>query len=320
MANVLICPRKYVQGRNALAEAGKHLKILGKKPLLLWDGTVKGIVADTVLASLAGEGLEPVEVDFQGDCTRKEVDRIVAIIEDSAADIAVGLGGGKTLDTAKAAAIETGIRIVTCPTIASNDSPTSAASVWYDDDGNFTHFDCWPFNPDLVLVDSLVISRGPARALAAGMGDALATWVEAKVALETGAGNIAGGVSTLAAMAIAELGYEVLLEHGVEAKRAVESDALTPSVEKVIEANILHSGLGFESGGLATAHWSLPDPSFFEGTDDQRLAFARFVAEKLKAALEQFVALPIEDMTPEQVRAKLQELAPDASGFQPPPA
>jgi glycerol dehydrogenase len=58
----------------------------------------------------------------------------------------------------------------------------------------------------------------------------------------------------MAAMAIAQLGYDVLLEHGVDAKRAVEANVLTPSVEKVIEANILHSGLGFESGGLATAH------------------------------------------------------------------
>lgn len=254
MHNILIAPRKYVQGRGALAEAGKHLKILGNKPLVLWDATVKGIVGKTLLAGLAEEGLEPVDVDFQGDCTRKEVDRVIGIIKNTGADIAVGVGGGKTLDTAKAAAIETGIRIVTCPTIASNDSPTSAASVWYDDDGNFTGFDCWPFNPDLVLVDSLVISRAPVRALVAGMGDALATWVEAKVALQTGAGNIAGGVSTAAAMAIAELGYEVLLEHGLEAKRAVENGVLTPSVEKVIEANILHSGLGFESGGLATAH------------------------------------------------------------------
>ena len=72
------------------------------------------------------------------------------------------------------------------------------------------------------------------------------------------------------------------------------------------------------AGGLATAHWSLPDPSFYEGSDEQRLAFARFVAEKLKATIEQFVALPIEDMTPEQVRARLQHLAPDTSGFQPP--
>jgi len=252
--NVLIAPRKYVQGRNALAQAGTYFKILGKKPLILWDATVKGIVGKVLLASLSEEALEPVDVDFNGDCTRKEVARVVGIIQDTGADIAVGVGGGKVLDTTKAAAIETDIRIVTCPTIASNDSPTSAASVWYDEDGNCTGFDCWPFNPDLVLVDSLVISRAPARALVAGMGDALATWVEAKVALQTGAGNIAGGIATMAAMAIAELGYQILLEHGVEAKRAVENGVLTPSVEKVIEANILHSGLGFESGGLATAH------------------------------------------------------------------
>jgi len=195
-----------------------------------------------------------INVDFAGDCTRKEVDRVIGIIKETSADISIGVGGGKALDTAKAAAIETGIRIVTCPTIASNDSPTSAASVWYDDEGNFTHFDCWPFNPDLVLVDSAVIAKGPVKALVAGMGDALATWVEAKVALKTGAGNLAGGISTMAAMAIAELGYEILLEHGIEAMRAVEAGVLTPSVDKVIEANILHSGLGFESGGLATAH------------------------------------------------------------------
>ena len=254
MLNVLIAPRKYVQGRGALRELGNFLKILGKKPLVLWDDTVKGLVGETVDKSLKDAGLEAVDVAFAGDCTRKEVDRVVGIIKESGADISIGVGGGKTLDTAKAAAIETGIRIVTCPTIASNDSPTSAASVWYDDEGNFTHFDCWAFNPDLVLVDSEVIAKGPVKALVAGMGDALATWVEAKVALSTGAGNLAGGVSTLAAMAIAELGYEVLMEHGIEAKRAVEAGVVTPSVEKVIEANILHSGLGFESGGLATAH------------------------------------------------------------------
>jgi glycerol dehydrogenase len=44
------------------------------------------------------------------------------------------------------------------------------------------------------------------------------------------------------------------MEHGVEAKRAVELNAITPAVEKCVEANVLLSGLGFESGGLATAH------------------------------------------------------------------
>jgi glycerol dehydrogenase len=58
----------------------------------------------------------------------------------------------------------------------------------------------------------------------------------------------------MAAMAIARLCYDVLLEHGVEAKRAVERHLVTPAVEKVVEANVLLSGLGFESGGVATAH------------------------------------------------------------------
>ena len=254
MNNILITPRKYVQGRGALSEIGPLVSIIGKKPLLLWDKTVKGIIGNTVLDSLKSAKIDYVDVDFQGDCTRKEVDRIIGIIKESGADISVGLGGGKTLDAAKAAAIDTGIRIVTCPTIASTDSPTSAATVWYDDDGNCTGFDCWNFNPDLVLVDSEVIAKAPARTLVAGMGDTLATWIEAKVALQTGAGNLAGGKSTLAAMAIAKLGYDILMEHGLQAKLSAEAGVLTPAVEKVIEANILHSGLGFESGGLASAH------------------------------------------------------------------
>ena len=254
MNNVLITPKKYVQGPGALKEIGSLISVIGKKPVLLWDKTVKSIVGKTVIESLKSAKIEYTDIDFQGDCTRREVDRIVGIIKESQADISIGFGGGKTLDAAKAAAIDTGIRIVTCPTIAATDSPTSAATVWYDDDGNCTGFDCWPFNPDLVLVDSAVIVKAPARTLVAGMGDALSTWVEAKVALQTGTGNLAGGRSTLAAMAIAKLGYDILIEHGVQAKLAAEAGALTPSVEKVIEANILHSGLGFESGGLASAH------------------------------------------------------------------
>ena len=77
---------------------------------------------------------------------------------------------------------------------------------------------------------------------------------EAEAARKSRAANIAGGQPTMAAMAIARLCFETLLEHGIEAKRAVESHCVVPSVEKVVEANVLLSGLGFESGGLATAH------------------------------------------------------------------
>ena len=254
MNKVLIAPRRYVQGPNVLKEAGDLVGALGKKPMILWDSTVKGIVGDTLLASMKKAGLSVVDVDFRGDSTHPEAERVAQIIKKEGADISIAVGGGKTLDTAKAAAASTGAKVVTIPTIASNDSPTSSYTVWYDDDGNCLGFESWGVNPDLVLVDTQVIANGPVRAFVAGMGDALGTWVEADACSQVTAPNLAGGTSTLVAMAIAKLCFEVLMDHGVDAKKAVEKNTVNDAVEKVVEANVLMSGLGFESGGVATAH------------------------------------------------------------------
>jgi glycerol dehydrogenase len=254
MKFALIAPRKYIQGRGILKEAGHYVAMLGRKPLVLWDSCVKGLVGPVMLESLEGAGLEVVDVAFNGESTKAEAQRVAEIARQKGADVSVGVGGGKALDTAKAAAVFAGIKLVTVPTIASNDSPTSGASVWYDERGDFLGFDCWPFNPDIVLVDSQVIAQGPVRALVAGMGDALSTWVETRAAYKSRALNLAGGLPTMAAVAIARLCFDTLMEHGVEALRAVEQKVVTPAVEKIIEANVLLSGLGFESGGLATAH------------------------------------------------------------------
>jgi glycerol dehydrogenase len=254
MKAVLIAPRKYVQGPDVLSEAGALIAAIGKKPLVLWDKKVKSIVGKTLLASLAEAKLKVADVAFAGDSTHAEVDRVAKLAVEAKADVIVGVGGGKALDTAKAAAAKIGSAMITIPTIASNDSPTSSYTVWYDEKGNCLGFESWGRNPDLVLVDTRVIANGPVRAFVAGMGDALATWIEARVCLQTRSANLAGGVSTQAAMALARLGYDILLEYGVEAKRAVEAKVVTPAVEKVVEANVLLSGLGFESGGVATAH------------------------------------------------------------------
>jgi len=254
MKNILIAPRKYVQGPNVLQEAGTYISKLGKKPLLLWDPRVKGLVGERVLSSLKAAGLEAVDVEFHGDSTKAEAARVAQIARERGADIAIGIGGGKTLDTAKAAAAAAGIKMVTVPTIASNDSPTSSFTVWYDEQGNCTGFESWGVNPDLVLVDSQVIANAPVRAFVAGMGDALATWLEAEACHKVRGATLSGGTATMAAMAIARLCYDTLMQHGVEAKRAVEQHLVTPAVEKCIEANVLLSGLGFESGGVATAH------------------------------------------------------------------
>jgi glycerol dehydrogenase len=58
---------------------------------------------------------------------------------------------------------------------------------------------------------------------------------------------------------LAKLCYETLLEDGANALRAVQAQVVTPALERLVEANTLLSGLGFESSGLAAGR--LPQKS-----------------------------------------------------------
>ena len=147
-----------------------------------------------------------------------------------------------------------GLPVVNCPTVASSDAPCSALSVIYSDEGVFQEYRSYRKNPDLVLVDTEVIAQAPPRLLAAGMGDALATWFEAKTCVAGSVRNMRGGSSTISALALAELCYQTLLADGPSALQAVRTQVVTPALERLVEANTLLSGLGFESSGLAAAH------------------------------------------------------------------
>ena len=76
---------------------------------------------------------------------------------------------------------------------------------------------------------------------------------EAKTCVDGGVKNLRGGLSTQSALALAKLCYRTLLADGADALRAVEQ-VVTPALERLVEANTLLSGVGFESSGLAAAH------------------------------------------------------------------
>lgn len=165
-----------------------------------------------------------------------------------------GVGGGKIHDTAKAAGYYTGLPVLIVPTIASTDAPCSALSVIYTDEGVFEKYLFLPSSPNVVLVDTDIVSKAPARLLVSGMGDALATYFEARACKQSNADNCVGGKCTQAAMALAELCYDTLMEYGLNAAIAADEKVCTKAVENIIEANTYLSGIGFESGGLAGAH------------------------------------------------------------------
>ena len=254
MANVIGSPSRYVQGRGELAHLYEHCEKYGKDLFVLVSASGKKRVEGKIAPSVEGTGAKVVYETFNGECSQKEIDRVVEAFKASGCSVVVGIGGGKIHDTAKAAAYYAGAPVVIVPTIASTDAPCSALSVIYTDEGVFDRYLFLPANPTVVLVDTDIVAAAPARLLVSGMGDALATYFEARACQASGASNCVGGKVTLAAMSLARLCYETLLADGLKAKLAVERHVCTTAVENVIEANTYLSGVGFESGGLAGAH------------------------------------------------------------------
>jgi glycerol dehydrogenase len=250
----LISPLRYVQARGALTRLGEFVRPVGTKPLLVADDVVWGIVEDTVAGSFQEQDLPRHRTGFGTYATAAEVDRLAREIDELGADVVVGIGGGSVIDAVKAAGHLRGIRWVSVPTVASTDAPCSALSVIYTEDGAFEEYRFFPHNPDLVLVDTGLVANAPVKFLVAGVGDALATWIEARAVAEANASTMAGGLPLVTGTALAQLSWDILWENALPAIDAVKDHLVTPAVEKVVEANTLLSGLGFESGGLAAAH------------------------------------------------------------------
>ena len=253
---VFASPGRYVQGPGATWELGRELQRLGFQGPVLFiaGGTAQRILAPIWQEQLPPVGLQPVVEAFKGECSEAEIKRLVGLAAGQSFCAVVGAGGGKASDTARAVADELGLPVVITPTLASTDSPCSALSVIYSDEGSVSGFRFYNRHPVLLLVDTQVVAQAPKRQLVAGFGDALATWFEARSCRQSHSDNAVGGKPTTTATALAKLCCDILLADGPAACSAIDAGVPTPALERIVEANNLLSGLGFESGGLALAH------------------------------------------------------------------
>ena len=255
MQKIIFSPSKYIQGSGEIRKLATYYKNLGKKgAYLLVDKFVFDNYEKDIISSFEQDAI-PYHIEvFHGECSKQEIQRNLDILNAKGLDVIISVGGGKTIDTGKACAYHTDLPVIVVPTIASTDAPCSALSVVYKESGEFEEYLFLKANPNAVVMDTEIIVNAPARLLAAGIGDALATYYEAKACADSFATTIAGGHVSNAALALAKLCLDILFADAQKAIASCEQKVVTQAFENIVEANTYLSGIGFESGGLAAAH------------------------------------------------------------------
>lgn len=192
---------------------------------------------------------------YQGECAEFEVNRIVSLVQTGGFDTVIGVGGGKVMDIAKAVGNTANTNIVLIPTLASTCAACTPLSVFYNEEGQFTHYTLFPKGAAIVLVEPRILMEAPVRYLTAGIADTLAKWYEADVLIEKITNRpVALDISYHAA----RLCQQSLLQNGKEAVEDFKRGQVTHSLIKVFETIIVAGGMvggyGDKYGRVSGAH------------------------------------------------------------------
>lgn len=175
-----MAPAQVVRGEEILADQGRVIARLGHRPLVV--GSKRALVqVQPLLVDLQGLGLALQATVYGEDCSESTLVRLGSVAQAHRADLIVGVGGGKALDTAKLLAHQQGCPVVTIPTSAATCAAWTALSNIYSDRGAFRYDVALSRCPDLLILDYDLVKTAPPRTLVSGIGDGLAKWYEASV-------------------------------------------------------------------------------------------------------------------------------------------
>jgi glycerol dehydrogenase-like iron-containing ADH family enzyme len=247
LPTLAIAPGQVVRGDGLLTDPAALLSVgivdqiarLGQRPLIV-GGNHSLPLATPLVAALGEAGLAAQTVVYGSDCSEAALAYLQTVATDHQADVVIGLGGGKALDTAKLLAHQLQQPVVTVPTSAATCAAWTALSNVYSDQGAFRYDVALPTCPSLLLLDYALIRTAPRRTLVAGIGDGLAKWYEASVSSGSSQQTL-----MVAAVQQARVLRDILLQKTPEALRQWGG----PEWQEVVDATVLLAGVIGGIGG-----------------------------------------------------------------------
>lgn len=236
-----VAPGRILKGSGVLAQVGDAIAVLGQRPLVVGGRQTLKVVSPQLAETLAAAGLTVASGVYTPDCSESTLATLREAAASHQADVIIGVGGGKALDTAKLVAHQQQLPVVTIPTSAATCAAWTGLSNVYSNTGAF-QYDVGLSNcPDLLVLDYDLFFTAPRRLLAAGIGDAIAKWYEASI-------SSGDATSTLIISAVQQA--RVLRDLLLQKSETALANPGSQTWQEVIDATVLLAGV---SGGLGGA-------------------------------------------------------------------
>ena len=170
-------PRLIVIGENNINEIGSFLHSLNKPKKV---SLISGINVKKILKEKIEKSLKISKIDFvwhtSKDNQLETLKKIEREVKEDNSNLVVGIGGGRSVDTAKLVSFDLDLPFVSVPTAASHDGMASPF-VSVKSDKPHSIVATAPFG---VFVDIDIIKKAPSKLLASGCGDLIANIIAVK--------------------------------------------------------------------------------------------------------------------------------------------
>jgi glycerol dehydrogenase-like iron-containing ADH family enzyme len=284
LLTLTVAPAKVIRGSGVLQAGAQEIARLGSRPLIVAGESTLAISQKNLQPVLETQQLYTTQAAYRADCCEASLKSLGQVAKEHQADVIIGVGGGKALDTAKLVAQQLQLPVVTIPTSAATCAAWSALSNVYSEAGAFLYDVGLSRCPDLLILDYELIKTAPQRTLVAGIGDAIAKWYEASVS----SGHLQDTL-IIAAVQQARVLRDILFQKSAPALQEPGSEVW----REVVDATVLLAGVVGGLGGAQcrtvaahAVHNGLTHISGHGSIHGEKVAFGILVQLRLEEMLQ----------------------------------
>lgn len=192
-------------------------------------------------------------IDFGGECSFAEGQRLSQRAKEHTAQAVIGIGGGKVMDVVKLVANHLIIDYLQIPTIASTCACWAPLAVIYTPEGHYETVRFFNRTARSVIVDPRVLIQADPKFFVAGLADTIAKWYEGRIQLD----NMARTPNLELGYQAMKICYEFILKEAKNALKAIQSKQINQAFVDLLD--VIFASAGSASGyageyGHAAAH------------------------------------------------------------------